>query len=150
MSFNKLLLVNGAKIALLIVLYFLFMKVIGLEHESKLRFLNFFFVLWGINTAIKSNLIASKGNVAFDNYVLGVATAVLAVTLLIFGLIIYSYVIDLAFIEEVKHTFLLSGKLSLPLVVLSVFIEGVTSALIGTLAIMQYYKFVAYRKKVLN
>ena len=60
MGTNQIIIKNALKIVLGIVIYFFAMKLFGLDTISELRFLNFLFVVWGINSAIKNNIQKTK------------------------------------------------------------------------------------------
>ena len=79
MGTNQIIIKNALKIVLGIIVYFFAMKIIGLENVSELRFLNFLFVVWGINNAIKNNIIKNKDTFYISNLFIGVATSIIAV-----------------------------------------------------------------------
>ena len=85
MSSNKIIVNNALLIFGGIVGLFLLMKILGLDDISELRFLNFFFVLWGINRAIKTNIDRNKEVLYLNNFSIGIGTSVVAVGLSIIG-----------------------------------------------------------------
>ncbi len=56
MNTDKIILTNAVLIYGCIIVFFFLMKIFGLDNVSELRFLNFLFVFWGINNAIKANI----------------------------------------------------------------------------------------------
>ena len=67
MNLNKLVFKNALKIILGIVLYYFLMKIFGLEQIVELRYLNFLFVVWGINSSIKTNININQENIYISN-----------------------------------------------------------------------------------
>ncbi|MDB0599943.1 hypothetical protein [Tenacibaculum maritimum] len=140
MSTNQIIIKNALKIFLGLVLYFFSMKFFGLENVTELRFFNFLFVLWGINSAIKQNIHFNNEDLYINNLFIGASTAILAVGLSILGLIIYISLISPSFIEILEGSFLWSNNLSLPLLIFALSIEGIASSVVCSFILMQYYK----------
>lgn len=140
MSSNSLIIRNAIFISVGIVLYFFIMKISGLEGNSELRFLNFVFVFWGINNAIKSNIIRNRETLYVRNLAVGIGTSALAVGITVVGLIIYVSFINPNFIEIIRDSFLWTGDITLPLLVFALLIEGIASSVISSFILMQYYK----------
>ena len=124
MGTNQIILKNALKIVLGIVLYFFAMKLLGLEKVFELRFLNFLFVVYGINSSIKSNIYKNKNTAYIGNLLIGFSTSVLAVLIAIGCLIIYVSFIDPQFITVLEDSFLWGNNLSLGLIVFALLIEG--------------------------
>lgn len=140
MSSNNLIIRNGIFISAGIILYFFIMKISGLEGNSELRFLNFVFVFWGINNAIKSNIIRNGETLYVRNLAIGIGTSALAVGITVVGLIVYVSFINPNFIEVMRDSFLWTGNITLPLLVFALLIEGIASSVISSFILMQYYK----------
>lgn len=140
MSTHKIIILNALKIALSIVLYFFAMKLFDLENFSELRFLNFLFIIWGVNTAIKNNIYKNNDTFYFTNLFIGVSTAVIAVAIILISLVIYVSTINTGFITTLENSYLWGKNLSLPLIVFAIAIEGIASSVIGSFIIMQYWK----------
>lgn len=140
MSTTKIIVNNALLITAGIVGFFFLMKVFGLDNVSELRFLNFAFVLWGINRAIKTNIRENNETLYINNLSVGVGTAALAVGLTVLGLIIYVDYIDNSFMEVLENSFFWGSNLTLPLVVFALLIEGIASSVICSFILMQYYK----------
>lgn len=140
MSANNLVIRNAIFISAGIILYFFIMKISGLEGNSELRFLNFVFVFWGINNAIKSNIIQNGETLYVRNLAVGIGTSALAVGITVVGLIVYVSFINPAFIEVIRESFLWTGNITLPLLVFALLIEGIASSVICSFILMQYYK----------
>ena len=71
MSVEKIVINNAVKIFLGIVLFFFLMKLIGLDEFTELRILNFAFVFWGVNTAIKQNRKTQENSMYLHNLFIG-------------------------------------------------------------------------------
>ncbi|RKF04637.1 hypothetical protein C8N26_1310 [Tenacibaculum lutimaris] len=140
MASNRIIFSNALLIFAGIAGYFLVMKIFGLEDVAELRFLNFAFVLYGINRAIKTNIIKNHESVYFSNFLLGIGTSIVAVALTIVSLIIYVDFIDPSFMNVLEKSSFWGQKLSLPLVVFALAIEGIASSVICSFILMQYYK----------
>lgn len=140
MASNKIIFNNALLIFAGIVSFFLVMKIFGLEDISELRFLNFAFVLYGINRAIKTNIVKNHESLYFTNFLLGIGTSIIAVALTILGLIIYVDFIDPDFMKILEQSSFWGQNLSLPLVVFALAIEGIASSVICSFILMQYYK----------
>ncbi len=141
MATNQIIIKNSLKIVLGIVVYFFAMRLFGLENVSELRFLNFIFVVWGINSSIKDSIYKNKNTSYLDNLSLGIFTSVLAVIVTIVGLIIYVSFVNPQFMEVLKDSFLWGkGNLELHHIVFALLIEGVASSVICSFILMQYWK----------
>lgn len=140
MSTNKIMFKNAALIFLGITAYFFLMKLLGLESRSELRFLNFVFVLWGINNSIKTNIVQNGETLYVRNLAIGIGTSALAVGMSIVGLILYVEFIDPSLVTIIQESFLWTGDLTTPLIVFALFIEGMASSVICSFILMQYYK----------
>jgi len=140
MGINRIIIKNALKIALGITLFFFAMKLLGLENISELRFLNFLFVIWGINSAIKSNINKNKDTFYISNLFIGVSTSIISVGIILIGLITYVSTISPEFITVLENSYLWGRKLSLPLIVFAIAIEGIASSVICSFILMQYWK----------
>jgi hypothetical protein len=140
MGIDKIIIQNALKIVLGIVLYFFTMKIFGLESNSELRFLNFIFVAWGINSSIKKNIQKNKNTFYISNLFIGISTSIIAVGLIIVGLVTYVSVIDPEFISVLENSYFWGKNLSLPLIVFAIAIEGIASSVVCSFIIMQYWK----------
>ena len=140
MGINQIIIKNALKIVLGIVLQFFAMKLFGLENTSELRFLNFLFVVWGINSAIKSNIQKNQDTLYISNLFIGISTSIIAMGIILIGLIVYISLINRGFITTLENLHLWGEELSVPIIVLAIIIEGIASSVIFSLIIMQYWK----------
>jgi len=140
MSVGKIIIINAIKIFAGIVLFFFLMKLFGLDEFTELRLLNFIFVFWGINSAIKKNIFKNGNNNYLENLSLGFRTSFLAILLLIFSLTIYLFYINPSFIHVMENSKIWGNNLTPPLIAFAIFIEGISSSLVCTFILMQYWK----------
>jgi len=143
MNTKNIIITNAFKIYFGIVLFFFLMKLLDLEQITELRLLNFIFVFWGINSAIKKNIFKNNNNY-IENLSIGFRTSFLAMLLLIFSLTIYLYYINPSFIHVIENLKIWGNHLTPPLIAFAIFIEGISSSLVCTFILMQYWK--GYKK----
>ena len=132
-------LTNGFIIFIGIGLYFLTMNMLGLSDLFYLRFFNIFFLIYGVNRTLVSNL--SEGKKEFlSNTISAFATAFIGVCLSFVGLICYSYLHGGDdYVQTLSKTFLFGGNPSVLMYAISLLFEGTASAVIVTLVLMLYY-----------
>lgn len=140
MSTNKIILNNALLIFMGIALYFFLMKLLNLNDVSELRYLNFLFVLWGVNRAIKTNMKINNDASYTGNFSIGLATSIIGVAFSIIGLIIYVGFIDNSFMNVLENSNFWGKNLTLSMVVFALAIEGIASSVICSFIFMQYYK----------
>ncbi len=150
MNTNKIIFKNAFIIFAGIAIYFFLMKLLGLENISELRFLNFIFVFWCVNNAIKTNIKYNQENLYVNNFSVGAATSIVSVGITILGLLLYVGAFDPNFIEFLETSFFWGSRLSLPLVVFALAIEGIASSVTCSFILMQYYKNYKVRDTVLS
>jgi|TARA_B110000305_G_scaffold241441_1_gene315614 hypothetical protein len=140
MSVEKIVINNAVKIFLGIVLFFFLMKLIGLDEFTELRILNFAFVFWGVNTAIKQNRKTQENSMYLHNLFIGFFTSFVSVIMVCIALTVYLYYIEPSFIQVLENSSLWGTSLTPPLMAFALFIEGVASSMICTFILMQYWK----------
>ena len=145
MSVEKIVFINAAKIFVGIVLFFFFMKLLGLDHLTELRLLNFIFVFWGVNSAIKKNFLENQNSAYLQNLFIGFFTSFAAVIMTSISLAVYLFYIEPSFIEVLENSTIWGDSLTPPLMSFAIMIEGVASSMICTFIVMQYWK----NKKIL-
>ncbi len=131
---------NALKIYLGIVSFFLVMYLFGLENITNLRFFNILFVLWGVNSAIKSNLFKNKDSNYISNLLIGFLTAFVAVIMVTFSLVLYLDRFNPEFIEVVGQSLMWGKELTVGMVAFTILFEGIASSAISSFIIMQYWK----------
>lgn len=144
MNSNKIIINNALLIYGSIVVFFLLMKFLGLDEVSELRFVNFVFVLWGANRAIKMNIQQNDQSLYISNLSVGFATSFIGVLLTILGLIVYVSFMDSNFMTILENSHFWGKNLNLVKVTFALAIEGFASSLICSFILMQYYKNYKY------
>ena len=140
MTPRKIIIKYAILTTLIIGGFFLLSKLLGLQENPYLRFLNLFFVLFGIRQAIKVNIEQNKETDYLSNLGLGLQTSALAVLISIAGVMVYVEFIDLQFIEAMNNSFLIAGDLDKAEIFITLLIEGMASSFIGSFMVMQFYK----------
>lgn len=132
-------LTNGFIIFIGIGVYFLTMNILGLSDLFYLRFFNIFFLIYGANKTLVSNLSEGKKEI-LPNAISAFATAFIGVFLSIVGLIGYSYLHGGDdYVLTLSKTFLFGGNPTLLMYSISLLFEGTASAVIVALILMLYY-----------
>jgi len=129
----------GLLTSLALIVYFLSMKLFGLETNFYLRFLNFLIIIIGVYALLKKE-VAKPESTYFSALVKGISmTVVTVVTFLIF-LAIYIKGFDPSFIELMENTQIWGNNLTVTQASFAVFIEGMASGVVITFAWLQYFK----------
>ncbi|MGB2128735.1 MAG: hypothetical protein ACPHXR_04570 [Flavicella sp.] len=123
-----------------IVIYFFLMQLLGLETITELRALNFLFVAYGVNAAIKKNVIENADSYYFTNLYIGFSTAFFAVLAVAFSLILYITFINVELITLMESSSVWGNDLTLGMVIFAILIEGLASSAICSFIVMQYWK----------
>ncbi len=144
---NSIEIKNGFLIFLGIGIFFLLMDLFGLADKNYLRILNAFIVLYGINKTIQFNF--NHGNSDYlDNLISGFKTGIIGVVLGIIGLILFVYIKGgESYLTKLSDTFFFVGKTNIIKYCSVLFFEGIASSLIGSFALMQYWKDVIVNSK---
>ncbi len=140
MKTKKIIAQNAFKIYAGIALFFLVMKVFGLEKNMALRMFNFVIVIWGINSAIKMNILKNHETNYLTNIFVGIATSLIAVFASSISLLIYANFISPDFIHVLESSMLWGDNLSISLLTIVIFFEGTASSVISSFIVMQYWK----------
>ncbi|MGY6648377.1 hypothetical protein [Wenyingzhuangia sp. IMCC45574] len=140
MSTQRIVVKNALKIYLAIVGFYFFIKIIGLSHIVGFRFLNILFVLWGINSAIKTNIFKRYDNTYLSNLFIGFATSFLAVMATLVSMVLYVSFIDDSLLTMIQQSSFWGSGLNLPKILFSMTVEGIASCVISSFTLMQYWK----------
>ncbi len=140
MSTKKLIIKHAILISLMIGGFFFLSKLVGLEENPYLRFVNLLFVIIGIRQAIKTNIYGNKVTNHGKNFVTGFASAALAVILSTIGVVFYIEFINPEFLEVMNQSFLIGGDTSLFELAFTLVIEGLATSIVSTLIVMQFFK----------
>jgi hypothetical protein len=140
MKTEKIIFRNALKIYLGIVVYFFLMLFLNAAHISELRILNFVFVFWGINSAVKTNIFKNQKNTYLANLFIGFATSFAAVIMIGASLMVYLFYINPFFIEVIKESFFWGNDLTPPIVAFAIIVEGFASSIVCSFIVIQYWK----------
>jgi hypothetical protein len=130
----------GVLIFIGIGLFFLVMELLGLSNQLYLRFLNIFIVLYGASKTIQSNFAAGKFGF-LDNYLSSILTSVIGIVFSVIGLIIYIHARGAeGYLATLSDGFVFAGgKASINEYCIGLLFEGIASAAVGCLLLMQYW-----------
>jgi hypothetical protein len=136
----------GIKWGLLItaglVIFFFFMKMIGLVHNLELRALNILIVAFGVVAALKE--LKRKDNEKRLSYMSGFGCGLwtTAVGVVSFAVLVIFYLsfIDTAFMADIKQSEPFAQYLNPFTIFLTIVIEGVFSGILITYAALQFMK----------
>ena len=140
MKTSKIILQFALKTFSLIVGFYFVMKLIGLADVLEFRIFNIVFVLWGVNSAIKTNLEKNLDNTYLTNLYIGFSTSALTVISTIVAMITYVTFVDQHLLVLLETASMWGSGLTLPKVVFAMTIEGMASSVISSFLIMQYWK----------
>ena len=126
---------NGLLIFILIGAYFTLLEALGLTDNIYLRFINFLFVLIGVNNTLKAT--ARKTESYVQRLVAGVTTAFTGILLSALGLFIYLSVFDPELSAYGMTLIPAESNLTFAAVI---FVEGFTSSLMVVFIMLQYWK----------
>jgi hypothetical protein len=128
----------GLRISLILILFFLLMKVIGLAHHAELRLLNLVILTVGIYLALKKfrHTHAERLNY-FRGLIMGVATGGIASA--IFGIFLFVYMqLDTDLMQSIKDNEPMGRYLNPYIAGFIVVLEGFFSGLLVTFVILNW------------
>lgn len=131
----------GLLTALALIVYFLLMKLAGLESNFALRFLNFLIIIGGCYLLLRK--MYSGGNAEdsyFSGLIAGVVLTVTAVITFTAFLAVYVLAIDPAFMDVLEDSQIWGSHLELEQAAFAIIIEGIASGVIISFILMQYFK----------
>jgi hypothetical protein len=126
---------NGFIIFLLIGVYFVLLELLGLTDNFYLRFVNFIFVIYGVNSTLKKASRASKTYI--QRLIAGVTTVFISITLSALSLFLYLIAFD-PNISAYGMT-LIPAETDLAFASV-IFVEGFTSSMMVVFILLQYWK----------
>lgn len=134
---------NGLLIFGLIGVYFIILELLGLTDNVFLKFINFIFVLIGVNSTLKQS--SKIGADYLKKLVAGVVTVFTGIVLSAVALLIYLNVNDSSDISAYAMT-LMPAETNFEFAGV-IFIEGFTSSLMIVFIMLQYWKNVNVSEK---
>ncbi|HKL03105.1 MAG TPA: DUF4199 domain-containing protein [Cryomorphaceae bacterium] len=132
--------IYGLLTALALIIYFLIMKVLGLETNFYLRIFNFVIIVSGVYILLNS-IIKSGSNVSyFEGFGAGFRLTLVAVITFLAFMGLYTKFIDPSFVAVLEETGIWGSNISIGQAAFAIFIEGMASGVVISFAWMQYFK----------
>ncbi len=130
----------GIYTAVTLIVFFLFMKLIGLVEVYELRVLNVIFLFTGVYLAIKHYRHTADKPAYLSGLGVGIFTSAVALILFSFFVIIYLAAIDPELMLSLKADEYFGQYLNPYIAGAAIFLEGTLSGLLMSFILMQYYK----------
>lgn len=131
----------GLLTAAALTVYFLLMKLAGLEGNFALRFVNFFIIIGGCYLLLRNMYSGANGDDSyFTGLIAGVVLSVTAVITFTAFLAVYVLAIDPAFMKILENSQIWGSHLELEQAAFAIIIEGIASGVVISFALMQYFK----------
>ena len=124
-----------------LIAYFLILKLFNLHENPWLRLANGVFMCLGIFFSIKTcKVIAGDGFSYINGAKTGLITGFIATVIFTLFMAIYMFHLDVAFTEKLLGDWFADYEIGANLLLFSVFMEGLASTLVLSLAFMQLFK----------
>ena len=124
-----------------LIMYFLFMKLIGQESNFGLRFLNFFIVVGGTYLLFRSKFLKPGNDMSyFSGLSSGIVMNLVAVVGFLIFMAAYVTFLDPQFMEVLENSKIWGKNLSLTAASFAIFMEGTASGLVISFTWMQYFQ----------
>lgn len=137
----KISLKYGTIVAITLIAYFLILKLFGLHENPWLRLTNGLIMCLGIYYAIKFLKLGSDNNFNYINGAkTGLMTGFIGTVLFTIFMAFYMYHIDVAFTQKLLGDWFSNYEVSTNILLFIVFIEGLASTVVLSLAFMQVFK----------
>ncbi|MBF8962184.1 DUF4199 domain-containing protein [Pontibacter sp. FD36] len=141
---EKIGLKYGLFTALGLIVYFLLMKLVGLEQVIELRFLNGVIMAIGVTMAIRAYKISRQGNIGyFSGLGTGIITSALATVLFAVFMVIYIKAFDDALLNVLAGEQFFGGRMAITpgiVIFMVLMLEGVISGFMVAFIAMQWFK----------
>jgi hypothetical protein len=137
----KVALRYGLIITVILIAYFLILKLFGLHENPWLRLMNGIVMASGIYYAIKYyKLISGDGFSYIDGIKTGLITGFIATVVFTLFMAIYMFHLDVAFTQTLLGDWFNDYEVGANILLFIVFIEGLASTVVLSLAFMQLFK----------
>lgn len=135
---------NGVLITFFIGIYFLVVEAFNISDVLWLRMLNLLIVAYGVNLTIKHKMLNGSLNYV-SNLFSGFITSLIGVVLSIMGLLLYVvFFTGTDYLKELAPSiFLFSSEVVLWKYAFGLLLEGISSSVVVSFAIMQRWKNVS-------
>ncbi|WP_340199670.1 DUF4199 domain-containing protein [Ascidiimonas sp. W6] len=141
MNAKKIHIRYGIIVAIVLIFYFLFVRLFNLHENPWLRLLNGGIVAYGIYAAIRlRRLLEGKEFKYFNGFKTGLYTGFLATLIFVGFMSIYMFHLDPEFPIRIMDTWMKDYNQGPGILIFVLTIEGLASSLVLTLAFMQKFK----------
>lgn len=141
MNPNKLHIRYGLIIAIVLIAYFLIVKLFGLHENPWLRLLNGAIMAYGIYAVIRyRRLLDGKEFDYFKGFRTGIYTGFLATLIFVGFMALYMFHLDPSFPETIMTSWIRDYNQGPGILVFVLLVEGFASTVVLTLAFMQKFK----------
>jgi hypothetical protein len=130
----------GVYMFLAIAVFFLAMKLFGLEQYSELRLLNILIVLYFTNKLALLNYIEDSEIGYLENMSSLFLANAISVLMSAFGMMFYLRAIDPGFLQTLENGFFFGHHLTVLRVFFGLLIEGIAISIVASFSLMQYWK----------
>ncbi len=135
----------GLRTALGLILYFLLMKILGLETNFFLRIFNFFILIGGTYLMLRSTVASGRPFSYLEGLAYGFTLTITSVVTFLLFMALYTGIIDPNFVAVLESSGMWGSQLTLQQAAFAIFIEGMASGAIISFSWMQYFKKYAAR-----
>jgi len=128
-----------------IALFFLLMKLFGLEGVSYLRLFNLVIVVYMTNRLARINFLEDH-NIEYSRQIASLFIAnIITVALSVFAFVLYTKLIDPAFLRNYGDTIWFGGA-NIREAAAALILEGVAGSVIVSFSVMQYWKDMKHKR----
>jgi len=147
-SIEKLGIKIGVITFIALVAYFMSMKLLGLSHILELRFFNFLILTVGITYGIyKYKRELNEPDFYLQGWAQGIYIAAVSIILFAIFMSVYLSYFDEPLMQHIRETTTFGFTVASGFhIFFAIFMEGMASAVVITLAAMQYFKSVGNTK----
>lgn len=141
MNPNRLHIRYGIVIAIVLIAYFLLVKLFGLHENPWLRILNGAIMAYGLYAVIRQRrLLEGSEFDYFKGFKTGIYTGFLATLIFVAFMAVYMYHLDPGFPEKIMSSWMEDYNQGPGILVFVLIVEGFSSTVVLTLAFMQKFK----------
>lgn len=131
----------GILIAAMLIFYFLIVRIIGLHENPILRVFNGVLMGFGLYLSIRNRKKFESENFKYGHgFKTGIMSGFIATIIFVFFMAIYMYHIDTSFDETVMASWSEDYQQGPAILLFVLFLEGLASTVVLTLAFMQKFK----------
>jgi len=140
-TYQKISIKYGIFVGIAHIIYFLLMRILGLQHIIELSFLSALFLIIGIVVAIAKYKKALKGHINYlKGLAIGATVGVVSSSLLAIFLVIYISLFDNSYLTYLQASYLFPESLTILSLFMLAIIYGTWPGFIIAFIAMQWYK----------